>query len=97
VPAPDTLPIPGGLFAYGSVPGVELIPYFFALLTWVGLALGALLLSPFMALFRRLRRGFSTQTPAAKVELTPPPAPVGESTPTPSMPEPPVEGAREHC
>jgi hypothetical protein len=93
VPAPDALAIPAGLFAYGSVPGVELIPYFFALLTWIGLALGAVLLSPFLALFRRLRRGFGAQAPAANAELTPPTGQVRESAPVPG---PTAEGAREH-
>ena len=45
-----------GLFAYGPAPGVELIPYFLALLGWVVLALGAILLSPLTALLRLLRR-----------------------------------------
>jgi hypothetical protein len=45
-----------GLFAYGPVPGVELIPYFLGLLAWMGLALGAVLLSPISALLRLFRR-----------------------------------------
>jgi hypothetical protein len=36
---------------------MELIPYFLALLAWVGLAVVSILLSPFTALLRRLRRG----------------------------------------
>jgi len=46
----------GGLWAYGPVPGVELIPYFLGLVAWVGLALLAVLTAPFSALLRRLRR-----------------------------------------
>ena len=63
MPAPDAL----GLFAYGPAPGVELIPYFLGLLAWMGLALGAVLLSPLTALlrfFRRLRGVPPTQPPA---------------------------------
>lgn len=55
MPAPDAFTF--GLFAYGAMPGVELIPYFLALVTWVALALGALFLSPFTAIVRRFRRG----------------------------------------
>jgi hypothetical protein len=82
VPAPDTLALTSGLFAYGPVPGVELIPYFLALVSWVVLALGALLLSPFTAIVRRLRRARGA-SPAAPGEgpqpLTPPPSPAPES------------------
>ena len=62
MPAPDAL----GLFAYGPAPGVELIPYFLGLLAWMGLALGAVLLSPLTALlrlFRRLRGAPPVQPP----------------------------------
>jgi hypothetical protein len=45
-----------GLFAYvGPGPGLELVPYFFSLLTWVGLAFGAVLLWPISVLLGRLR------------------------------------------
>jgi hypothetical protein len=47
------------LLGYGPVPGVELIPYFLALLAWVGLAFLSVLLSPITALFRLFRRGKS--------------------------------------
>jgi hypothetical protein len=47
----------GGVLAYGPAPGVELIPYFLALLGWIGLAVAALVLSPVTGLVRRLRRG----------------------------------------
>jgi hypothetical protein len=83
------------LFAYGPVPGVELIPYFFALLAWIALALGALFLSPFTAAFRLLRRAFGAARPAQPIEAGPvPPAPV--ITPVPSTPVQPVEGPRDH-
>jgi hypothetical protein len=55
VPAPDPfvfLPV----LAYGPAPGLELLPYFFALLGWLGLSFAAILLAPFSALLRRLRR-----------------------------------------
>ena len=54
MPAPDSLGSLTvlGLFAYGPAPGVELIPYFLGLLAWVGLALGAIILSPLTALLR---------------------------------------------
>jgi hypothetical protein len=40
----------------GPGPGLELIPYFYSLLTWVGLALGAALLWPVQAWLRLPRR-----------------------------------------
>ncbi len=47
-----------GLLAYvGPGPGLELIPSFFSLLTWIGVAIGAVLLWPMAILWRRLRRG----------------------------------------
>ena len=47
-----------GLIAYvGPGPGLEFIPYLFSLLTWVGLALGAVLLWPISVFVRRLRHG----------------------------------------
>jgi hypothetical protein len=43
------------LFAYAGLgPGQELIPYFMALLAWIGAAFGAILLRPVSSLFRRL-------------------------------------------
>jgi hypothetical protein len=59
----------GCLFAYGSVPGVELIPYFLALLAWVGMALAAIFLSPFTALIRRLRKTKNPQSPSPQTEV----------------------------
>jgi hypothetical protein len=44
------------ILAYGPVPGVELIPYFVALLGWLGLAFAAVVLAPITALLRRLRK-----------------------------------------
>jgi hypothetical protein len=46
----------GRLLAYGPAPGMELIPYFLALLGWVGLAFFAILMAPLSALLRRIRR-----------------------------------------
>ena len=43
------------LFAYGPVPGVELIWYFLGLITWAGFAVAAVFLSPITALLRRWR------------------------------------------
>lgn len=40
----------------GPGPGVEFIPYFFALLVWLGTAFAAVLLWPLAALTRRFRR-----------------------------------------
>ncbi len=79
MPGPD---LPGsqpvfGLLAYGPAPGVELIPYFLGLLAWVGLALGAILLSPLTALLRLLRRARG----AAPAE--PPSQPKTDSAPEP--------------
>jgi hypothetical protein len=67
---PVTLAMSAGLFAYSLGPGVELIPYFLALVTWGGLAVAAVLLSPITALIRRLRR--ASGAPEVKaVEPTP--------------------------
>ncbi len=86
MPGPDRLPLLG----YGPVPGVELIPYFLALLMWVAVALGALFLSPFAAAVRLIRRAFGA--PAAPA--TPPGEPVPPPAPPAVQPEPPVEGTR---
>ena len=43
------------LLAYGPVPGMELFPYFLALLGWIVLAVLGVLFSPVMRLIRRLR------------------------------------------
>jgi hypothetical protein len=68
------------LFAYGPVPGVELIPYFLGLLAWMGLALGAVLLSPITALVRFLRRlrGAPPAEPSAQPPAEPPSQPPAE-------------------
>ena len=47
------------LWAYGPAPGMELIPYFLAMLAWAALAIISLFLSPITALVRRLRKGKS--------------------------------------
>jgi len=50
--------VPTWALAYvGPGPGLELLPYFWSLLAWVGLALGAVVLWPVQALVRRLRTG----------------------------------------
>jgi hypothetical protein len=58
------------LFAYGSLPGMELIPYFLALLAWVGMALAAIFLAPFTALLRRLRSSRNPPAPKQETEAT---------------------------
>jgi hypothetical protein len=73
---PDSLLL-RGLLAYGPAPGVELIPYFLGLLTWVGLAFAAILLSPITALLRRLRR--DKGAPQAEGRSEPMPAAARES------------------
>ena len=40
----------------GPSAGLELLPYFLALLAWAGAALGAVILWPLSALLRRFRR-----------------------------------------
>lgn len=85
VPLAVPLPLLGPL-AYGPVPGVELIPYFLALLAWVGLALASVFLSPITALIRRLRR--DKHTP----EADPQKAPM-----TVSVPESPGGGSHERA
>lgn len=50
--------LPGSLPAYaGPGPGLELIPYFLGLLTWAGMAFGAVILWPVSKLLRRLCKG----------------------------------------
>jgi hypothetical protein len=66
-----------GLFAYGPAPGMEFLPQFLAMAAWIGLAFLAILLAPFSALLRRLRR--AKNTPA----LAPP---IEEKTPSPAQP-----------
>ncbi len=83
MPGPDPL----GLLAYGPAPGIELIPYFLALLAWVGLALAGILLSPFTALLRLLRRSRAAPPQA--------PAPTTEAPPAAPPPELPGEGSRD--
>jgi hypothetical protein len=54
--------MPTPALAYvGPGPGLELIPYFFSLLTWVGLAVGATLFWPITSLVRRLWPSKPTQ------------------------------------
>lgn len=55
------------LLAYGPAPGMEFIPYFLGLAAWAGLAFLSVLLSPFTALIRRLRRSKKVEkAPASK-------------------------------
>jgi hypothetical protein len=56
------------VFAYGSLPGIELIPYFLALLAWVGMALAAIFISPFTSLIRRLRKPKNSPVPNPPAE-----------------------------
>jgi hypothetical protein len=64
VPGPDLL------LAYGPVPGVEFLPYFFGLLGWLGLACAACFWPPLAALLRRLRgsKGDSSQASSSSAE-----------------------------
>jgi hypothetical protein len=73
VPGPDAFTV----LAYGPAPGVELIPYFLALLGWAALSFGAILLSPLAALLRLLRR--RRGTPQAEPKNEPIAASVPES------------------
>ena len=76
-------PVSGGLLAYGPAPGMELIPYFLGLAAWAGLAFVAVLMAPFSALLRRLRRARNAPSPEPKNE-----------TRTTSLPGSPGEGSR---
>ncbi len=70
------LAVPHGLLAYvGLGPGQELIPYFMALLAWVGAAVGAILLWPITTLFRRLRKAKGDHKHELKNEPPPSPSP----------------------
>ena len=86
MPGPDPLDVPAvfGLFAYGPAPGIELIPYFLALLAWLGLALGSILMSPITALLRLFRKGRGAPQPQAASEPK-----------TESVPESPGEGNQD--
>jgi hypothetical protein len=58
---------PATAFAYiGPGPGLEFVPFFMSLLTWIAVALGGVLLWPITALLSRFRRPAQTQgvTPA---------------------------------
>jgi hypothetical protein len=58
---------PDGLLAYvGLGPGQEFIPYFLALVAWVGAACVAVLQWPVASLLRRLRRDPPTAHPPAE-------------------------------
>jgi len=84
VPGPDALHC---LLAYGPGPEVELIPYFFSLLTWAGLSVVAVLLWPVNALLRRFRKGRGAPKGG------PPAAPAaGPATPAPPAPGEPASG-----
>ena len=54
-PDPVLLAAAGPVFGYGPAPGMELIPYFLAMLAWIGLAVLGILFSPIRALVRRVR------------------------------------------
>lgn len=51
------LPGAGPVVGYVAGPGAEFIPYFLGLLAFAGTALFAIVLWPFRALLRQLRRG----------------------------------------
>jgi len=51
-----TMPTPALAYA-GPGPGLEMIPYFFSLLTWAGIAVGATLAWPVSSLLRRVWPG----------------------------------------
>jgi hypothetical protein len=91
VPAPDVLATTAVLFAYGPVPGVELIPYFLALLAWIGLAVGALVRSPVRAAVRLFRRPRAGSADATTTEPVPGAASGAATAP---LPEPSVEAPR---
>jgi hypothetical protein len=56
---------PAPALAYvGPGPGLEFVPYFFSLLAWAGVAVGAVLFWPVSALLRR-RRGAPPSTSVA--------------------------------
>jgi hypothetical protein len=66
----------------GPGPGLEFVPYFLAMLAWAGAALGAMLLWPISALFRRFQKA----------------PPEGNATSSlASQPEPPVEAHKENA
>jgi hypothetical protein len=69
----DLTPCHSPLLAYGPVPGIELIPYFLALLGWIVLAVFGVFFSPIMALIRRIRGVKPPANPDQK--STPPPPP----------------------
>lgn len=69
------------VLAYGPAPGMELIPYFLALVAWVGAAVVGVLLWPISGLLRRLRRGRGDSREVVKSEPK-----------TASVPESPAEG-----
>ena len=66
------MPAPDPVFAYGPGPGMELIPYFLAMLAWIGLAVLGILLSPFRAVMRRLRGRRPAAGPASSPASEPP-------------------------
>jgi hypothetical protein len=69
VPGPEVVSwtaLSSAIWAYGPMPGIELIPYFLGLLAWVGLALAGIFRLPIAALVRwvRSRSGTSRQQAA---------------------------------
>jgi hypothetical protein len=62
----------------GPGPALELVPYFYSLLTWVGLALGAALLWPVRAWLRLPRRA-ARRTRGVAEEPSPDAGYVGDS------------------
>jgi hypothetical protein len=76
---------PDIVLAYGPAPGMELIPYFLALVAWVAMALAGVLLWPLTGLLRRLRRGRAAPPPEGGSEPVaapvPPPGPESHDGP----------------
>jgi hypothetical protein len=62
------------LLAYGPVPGMELVPYFLAILAWAALAIISIFLSPITALVRRIRKGKKTNTTEPANSASPKPS-----------------------
>jgi hypothetical protein len=76
--------LPNPALAYvGPGAGMELFNYFFALVAWALVALGAVLMWPFYALLARLRKAAGAPTPEP------------EDPPTASLPESPGDGSHD--
>ena len=76
MPGPDPLLLSavGPAIGYGPAPGMELIPYFLAMLAWAGLAVLGILFSPVRAIVRRIRGRRPEPAPEPPTPAEPPPA-----------------------